>query len=146
MNCWCVGGTDVNWKVFLEYFTVNQENGSMCGDIYVIFLGVFSVSGNTPSVRLCFRNIFSMGYIVTDAHPSSISLTVMDSMGKIVTDAHLTVYSVLFPFLLSHTYYSSLSLLRMHKLHFPILYPIMLYLWVWFRNVSPPGLAYNFSN
>ena len=37
-------------------------------EIYVIFLGVFSVSGNTPSVRLCFRNIFSVGDIVTDAH------------------------------------------------------------------------------
>ena len=61
-------------------------------------------------------------------HPSSISLTVMDSMGKIVTDAHLTMYSVLFPSLLSHTYYSSLSLLRMHKLHSPILYPSLLLL------------------
>ena len=66
-----------------------------CQNIYVIFLGGFSVSCHTPGVRLCFRNIFSVG--------------------TIVTDAHLTMYSVLFPSLFSHIYYSSLSL--MQKLH-----------------------------
>ena len=83
-------------------------------------------------------------------HPSSISLTVMDSMGKIVTDAHLTMYSVLFPSLLSHTYYSSLSLLRMHKLHSPILYPSLLLLRMhnflyFFQNLLFPTVMDNYT-
>ena len=82
-------------------------------------------------------------------HPSSISLTVMDSMGKIVTDAHLTVYSVLFPFLLSHTYYSSLSLLRMHKLHSPIFYlpPLVLQMHnFFFLPESPLPYCYTYPS
>ena len=79
-------------------------------------------------------------------HPSSISLTVMDSMGKIVTDAHLTMYSVLFPSLLSHTYYSSLSLLWMHKLHSPIFYlpPLVLQMHNFFfsSRISSPLLLH----
>ena len=72
------------------------------------FWVVLVCPGDTPGVRLCFRNIFSVG--------------------DIVTDAHLTMYSVLFPSLFSHTYYSSLSLLQMHKLHSPILYLSLLLL------------------
>ena len=82
--------------------------------------------GDTPGVRLCFRNIFSVG--------------------DIVTDAHLTMYSVLFPSLFSHTYYSSLSLLRMHKLHSPILYLSLLLLrmhnFLFFLPESPLPYCY----
>ena len=78
----------------------------------------------TPGVRLCVRNI----------------------LGKIVTDANLTIYSVLFPSLLSHTYYSSLSLLRMHKLHSPIFYPPPLVLQMhnflfFFQNLLSPTVT-----
>ena len=77
------------------------------------FWVVLVCPGDTPGVRLCFRNIFSVG--------------------DIVTDAHLTMYSVLFHSLFSvfsHTYYSSLSLLQMHKLHSLILHSSLSMLWI----------------
>ena len=47
-----------------------------------LFSGVFSVSHNARGVILCFRNIFSVG--------------------KIVTDAQLTMYLVLLPSMYLH--------------------------------------------